>query len=268
MCAAPRRKRYRLYVDESGDHTYQATSEPGKRYLGLAGVVVESDYYRTRFHPELEKLKQYHFPHSPDEPVILHRKEIVNKGGPFWRLRDTQKEAAFNADLLAFLSAQSYVVIAVVIDKVAHFERYGSSAWHPYHYCLTAMLERYAGILNFHNAEGDVMAESRGATEDRRLAEAYLRLYTGGTYFHGANFFQAAFTTKSVKLKPKQANIAGLQVADLLAHPCKLQVLDDEGLLPEGLPPFARRVTQAIAGKYNQQVYEGRVRGYGKMLLK
>lgn len=268
MSAGGTRRRYRLYVDESGDHTYHATSDPGKRYLGLLGVAIESEYYRSNFHPQLEALKQRHFPHSPDEPVLLHRKDIVNRRGPFWRLRDPDDEAAFDADLLAFLSAQSYVIIAVVIDKVAHFERYGSSAWHPYHYCLTAMLERYAGLLNFHNAEGDVMAESRGGTEDRQLSQAYLRVHAAGTFSHGLDFFQACLTTKNLKLKRKQANIAGLQVADLLAHPCRLDVLNDEGLLPTGLPPFAAQLASVIASKYNGRARQNRVSGYGKVLLK
>ena len=50
----------------------------------------------------MEKLKQKHFPHNPDEPVILHRKDIINRIGPFWRLRDEVKEKAFDDDLLGF----------------------------------------------------------------------------------------------------------------------------------------------------------------------
>ena len=84
-------KRYRLYVDESGDHTYYELKEPAKRYLGLTGIFIEGEYYRTTFQPEIERLKQKHFPHSPDEPVILHRQDILNRTGPFWRLRDKAK---------------------------------------------------------------------------------------------------------------------------------------------------------------------------------
>jgi len=29
-------KRYRLYIDESGDHTYSEENKPEKRYLGIA----------------------------------------------------------------------------------------------------------------------------------------------------------------------------------------------------------------------------------------
>ena len=45
--------RYRMYVDESGDHVMDPSkwSSPDARYLGLTGVVIASDTYRTRTHP-------------------------------------------------------------------------------------------------------------------------------------------------------------------------------------------------------------------------
>jgi len=162
-------KRYRLYVDESGDHTYYKLEDPARRYLGLIGIFIETEYYRTTFQPEVEGFKQEHFPYNPDEPVILHREDIINRRGPFWRLRDTEKERAFNEDFLQFIEEQDYCIITVVIDKKAHIERYGKAAYHPYHYCLAALLERYCGFLNFYNAQGDVLAESRGGTEDQQL---------------------------------------------------------------------------------------------------
>jgi len=116
-------KRYRLYVDESGDHAYYRLADPAKRYLGLTGIFLESEYYRTTFQPQMERLKQRHFPHSPDEPVILHREDIINRRGPFWRLRDLESEKAFNEDFLQFLKEQDYCVITVVIDKKTHIER-------------------------------------------------------------------------------------------------------------------------------------------------
>lgn len=154
--------RYRLYVDESGDHTYHKIDEPAKRYLGLIGCVVESEVYRTKLQPDLERLKQRHFPHNPDEPVIFHRSDLINRRGPFRRLRDQENERAFNLDLLAFFKNQEYTIVAVVIDKKTHIIRYQEAAFHPYHYCLVVLLERYCGWLHFHNAKGDVLAESRG----------------------------------------------------------------------------------------------------------
>jgi len=260
-------KLYRMYIDESGDHTYYEEEDPAKRYLGLTGTLIEYEYYRTTFQPQLELLKQKHFPHSPDEPVILHRADIVNRRGSFWRLRDPEKEKAFNEALLQFLKEQVYCIITVVIDKNSHIKRYADAAYHPYHYCLTAMLERYCGYLNFYNARGDVLAESRGGVEDRQLKIAYRSLYEEGTYYRGINFFQKALTSGEIKLKPKWKNIAGLQLSDLLAYPSKQEILIEERRINDPGDNFGKQICQCIQVKYNKHVYEGRIRGYGKNFL-
>jgi hypothetical protein len=261
-------KRYRLYVDESGDHTYVDLQDPAKRYLALTGCIVEVETYRAQFHPALEQLKQQHFPHSPDEPVILHRKEIINRSGPFWRLREPANQQAFNVDLLHFLRDQDYLLITVVIDKQAHAERYGVAAFHPYHYCLAALLERYCGFLNRFNAQGDVMAESRGGAEDSQLKAAYQNLYRSGTRFHDVAFFQRVLTSKEVKLKPKSANIAGLQVADLLAYPSKQHILRSASRIMDSGDTFGEEICRAVAAKHNRRLGDGRVAGYGQVFLR
>jgi hypothetical protein len=260
-------KLFRIYIDESGDHTYHMLGEPAKRYLGLTGCIVGAEYYRVRLHGDLEALKQKHFPHDPDEPVILHRNEIINCRGPFWRLRDAQARTRFNEDILRFLHDQQYRLITVVIDKKSHQERYGPSALHPYHYCLAALLERYCGFLNFYNARGDVMAENRQGAEDRKLQAAYTMLHEAGTQWRGRDFFCNVLTSKKLKLKSKAANIAGLQVADLLAYPSKQEVLVEQARI-DRMGTFGATICAAIAGKYNQHVRDGRVKGYGKVFLK
>jgi len=259
-------KRYRLYIDESGDHAYGEIEDPTKRYLGLTGVIVEGESYRTQFQPALEQLKQTHFPHNPDEPVVLHRTDLVNRRGPFWRLRNPQNEQRFNEDLLRFLVDQDYRLVTVVIDKKAHIERYGKAAYHPYHYCLAALMERYCDFLNHFSAQGDVMAESRGGTEDRQLRAAYRMLYENGTYLHDATFFQRVLTSNEIKLKPKAANIAGLQLADLLAYPCKQDILAKKGKIEDPGEVFGKDIWRCVAFKYNRH-RDGQVKGYGQVFL-
>jgi len=260
--------RYRLYVDESGDHTYHEIDDPAKRYLGLIGCIIESENYRTKLQPELENLKQKHFPHNPDEPIILHRSDLINKRGPFWRLREKVNENAFNLDLLAFFKEQEYTIIEVVIDKKTHIIRYQEAAFHPYHYCLVVLLERFCGWLHFHNAKGDVLSESRGGTEDRELKGAYARAYNDGTQFREPSFFQSALTSKEIKLKRKNENIAGLQLADLLAYPIKQEILFEDNRISDIGDVFGKEVCKAIMTKYNKHFYNGRIYGYGKVFLK
>ncbi len=261
-------KAYRIYVDESGDHTYRRLDDTPGRYFGLTGIIVEAEVYTSAFQPSLEALKKKHFPNHPDEPpVVLHRADMIEAKRAFWPLRDAGKRAAWDNDILAFLVEHHYRLITVVIDKKSHTERYGEAAFHPYDFCLTMMLERYCGYLRFLGTHGDVMIEQRGKTEDAQLQAAYNKLCLVGTQFHPGKFFADVLTSKDIKFRRKEANIAGLQVSDLLAYPSKQEILHDNRCIT-ALTPFEAKVKSAIAGKYNRQVYRNRITGYGKVFLK
>lgn len=258
---------YRLYIDESGDHTYNDLGDPSKRYLGITGIIFKKEEY-VAFAANLEHLKVKHFSHDPDEPLIFTRSAITNKRGLFGKLNDPTKEIAFNTDILALFRHSAYRIITVVIDKKAHIERYDSAAWHPYHYGLMAMLERYCGFLKFKNARGDVIAEARGKREDDGLRLAFSDAYLSGTWYYGSQFFKNTLTSPKLKLKPKEKNIAGLQLSDLLAYPTKNEILLDHKRIKEPGNKFWRQITEAIANKYNNRAATGVVSGYGKIFLK
>lgn len=67
--------------------------------------------------------------------------------------------------------------------------------------------------------------------------------------------------------KPKMLNIAGLQIADILAHPVKRDVLRDRKRIDSLGGAFAERIIAVATAKYNSQRYDGRIRGYGRILL-
>jgi hypothetical protein len=69
----------------------------------------------------------------------------------------------------------------VVIDKLKHSQRYQVWRFDPYHYCLAILVERYVLWLRAQKSVGDVMAESRGGKEDRRLKDSFNRVFTGGS---------------------------------------------------------------------------------------
>jgi len=68
-------------------------------------------------------------------------------------------------------------------------------------------------------------------------------------------------------VKPKSANIAGLQLADLLANPLRKGVLLEKGKVQGPLAPFAERISEVVKDKFNRHLYNGRVEGYGKVLF-
>lgn len=261
------KKRYRIYIDESGDHTFSGFERPEKRFLGITGIIFSHEHYRNFFHPNFSGLKQKHFPHNPDDPIIFHRKELISKKWPFCSLKNPENEKKFNDDFLSLLIQEEYSIISVVIDKKVHVDRYQELAFHPYHYCLVAILERYCGFLNFYNADGDVMAESRGGKEDMQLKEAYQRVFESGTQFRSIDFFQSTLTSKEIKIKKKEENILGLQLADLLAHPCKNEILFEKGEIQKQNDAFGLAICKNISKKYNRRQLFDQVDGYGKVFL-
>jgi len=261
----PPDQRYRLYVDESGDHVYEHLADERHRYLCLLGCWFRGDSYE-RFHADLEAFEKQHVPRSPDEPVILHREDIVNHRGPFWRLRDQTARAAFDDGLVKLVADASFTLVAVVIDKAGLRAKYPTPS-HPYHLALGFMLQRYCGYLNHVSRRGDVMAESRGGREDRLLMDSHERVYGQGVWMTHAADFQRALTSRQLKVKPKTSNIAGLQLADILAHPVRDMVLAYYGRRGEEFAPFSSRILVAVKNKYNRQLYSGNAEGYGFVLF-
>ncbi|MBC8358133.1 MAG: DUF3800 domain-containing protein [Candidatus Aminicenantes bacterium] len=260
-----------MYIDESGDHYYYdytktRYNKPSERYLALMGIAMNKDV-RKQAHLDLEELKHNHFNSDPDDPIILHRKEIIHKQGPFYVLQDPEKEKAFNNDLIDFLKALDFVLIIVVVDKKHLIETHGKSAYHPYHFALTAMMERYCGYLNFWNSKGDIWAEERGKKEDRKLKEEYLNPFDNGTYYYKPSFFQRALTSKKIKTRSKKANITGLQIADLLVHPCKQRFLLKKEIITHENIKFGKHICDCVKDKYNVQIYSGKIEGYGKVFI-
>ena len=67
----------------------------------------------------------------------------------------------------------------------------------------------------------------------------------------------------ALKIKLKANNIAGLQLADLVAHPIRNEILTEQGLLGKPLRPFAGKVIEILQKKYDQRGE----RSFGKKFL-
>lgn len=255
--------KYRLYVDEVGNSDLESSDNPNHRFLSLTGVILNISDVRSVVHPQMEAIKAKYFRHHPDEPVIFHRKELINRKSPFDSLRDPTTRMRFDRELLALLESWQYTVISVCLDKKSQKQTYTAWRYDPYHYCLAILLERFVFFLNRREARGDVMAESRGGKADRRLKDSFARLWERGTDYVDPGQFQGTLTSKQLKVKAKHNNIAGLQLADLLAHPSRNEILKEHGLWEKDIAPFAQRIIRILQGKYDQ--HGGR--RFGKKLL-
>jgi hypothetical protein len=257
--------KYRIYIDEVGNSDLDSSTDPNHRYLSLTGVIFELEYVKNTQTNELEQLKEKYFGSHPDEPIILHRKELVNKKYPFNRLKNKEIELNFNADFLSYLENWDYTIITVLIDKYEHKQQYNVWRYDPYHYCLAIILERYYKFLVDRNAVGDVMIESRGGKEDIRLKNSFKRIFIDGTNFIRGDGFQKVITSKELKVKSKSSNIAGLQIADVVAYPSRQFVFEEFGIEKKLKVTFNDEIISRIKSKYLNK--KGRIKGYGIKLL-
>ena len=256
-------KKHRIYVDEVGNSDLESSDDPNHRFLSLTGVIIELGYVEDTFFPEMEALKSKYFKSHPDEPVTFHRKEMLNAKAPFEALRDQTLRVRFDNEILGKMASWEYTVISVCLDKKNHKETYTTWRYDPYHYCLAMLLERFVFFLDGVDGRGDMLAESRGGKEDRRLKDSFARLWREGTDYLEPGRIQHRLTSKQLKVKTKSNNIAGLQLADLLAHPSRCEMMEERGFLDRALPPFGKKIIDILQSKYSQQ--GGRI--YGKKFI-
>lgn len=260
---------FRLYIDEVGNHDLESSDNPNERFLTLFGAWIEDTEITDVIQPQMREIKREFFQQDPDEAVIFHRKKISRFQGPFKILySDVEKRREFGDRMLRAFEEWPYTAVAVTIDKREHVDKY--SVWHyePYHYCLEVLLERYVLFLHYGDHRGDVMIEARFPTVDRKLAASYHRIFQKGTDHIPENIFQATLTSSRLKIKEKRQNIAGLQLADLLAHPAQYDVLKEFGLVEVHKSDYGRKIAKILNdSKYNRDPRTGKVIGYGKKLL-
>ncbi len=259
-----KKEKYRMYVDEVGNPDMGNTDNPNHRFLSLTGVIISLNIVQTVLHPEFERIKGIYFNHHPDDPIIFHRKELVNKKHPFENLRDDAICEQFNEELLLLMDRMEFRVITVVIDKLEHNRRYITWKYEPYHYLMKLLIERYVLYLERGGRIGDVMAESRGGKEDMRLKRSYRRVMDEGTEYITSDRIKTVLTSMELKVKPKLNNIAGLQLADLVAHPSRREILlDNKKIDDTRINIFGDRIIAILQDKYDND--GGRI--YGKKLL-
>jgi len=262
-----KKNKYRIYIDEVGNSDLNSSDNPNHRFLSLTGLIFELNYIRNIVVPEIDSFKQKFFPsHHPDEPIILHRKEIVNKKYPFNNLKNKELEENFNSELLRILNDLEYTIVSVVIDKKTYKEKYKEWKDDPYHYCLKILIERFYYFLKKTNAIGDVMVESRGGKEDKRLKDSFSKIYSYGTEFVRSKDIQCYLTSKELKVKPKNSNIAGLQLADLIAHPSRRFIFKYYNLIEIKKNIFGDQIIEIIKNKYYSGI-NNELDGYGIKVL-
>jgi hypothetical protein len=255
---------YRLFIDEAGHDNLKSANNPNERYLCLLGIIINLEEANQHLTETMDALKLSVFNTTN---VVLHRREIIDKKTPpFDLLSNPKTRALFDDGLLKLIADCNYTVIAVLIDKKEHIDTYQVWRAYPYHYCFKAMMERYALHLGNLGASGDVMAEWRGVKPNRKLEDAYKYIYTRGTEYLGPTRFQQVLSSGQLKISKKEANIAGVQLADLLANPTYRHLLCKKKN-EEMKAPYGKKVVEILeASKYRRNA-RGKIDGFGIKFL-
>lgn len=204
-----------VYVDESGDHGLEVI-DSAYPYFVLAFCIFEKVTYINEVVPDLQNFKFEFFGH---DMVILHEQEIRKSKPPFNILFDQQVRHVFMESLTNLIARASFTIIASVIDKSAHLNRYGQYAYNPYELSLLFCMERLQYFLqkkNIAQRPTHIILERRGRKEDDEL-ELVFRRYCDQNNFS----FHPVFAHK-------QNNSAGLQLADLVARPIGRYVMNPQ----------------------------------------
>lgn len=259
---------YRLYTDEVGHASFKNCELADRRFLSLTGVACRLEDVRTTVSPELTRIKEAHFDAHPDDepPLVLHRKDLLDRRGPFNRLLDPERGRAFDAAIYDALERWPYTVFTAVLDKHAFQEQRPASRPEAYAHVLGALVACYARWLGDRQSRGDVLVESRGGKEDMALKRAFHLLVTSGGPDTPADEIRPAMNSDQLKVSRKQANVPGLQLADLLAHPSAGAVQAGHGF---GTRPadFGGRVVDLLDLHKYARLTDGKVENVGCLWL-
>jgi hypothetical protein len=111
-----------------------------------------------------------------------------------------------------------------------------------------------------------MMFESRGGKEDMRLKRSFRLIMETGTHNLSAEDLGLHLTSHELKVKSKQANIAGLQVADLIAHPARRWCFKNFYDMPDTRSTFGDLVIEILElEKFFR--YRGVIKSYGAKKL-
>lgn len=206
-----------LYIDETGDHSLSKIDDQYPIFV-LSGVLVDDGYHDTQLTNRLNSLKTEFF---GTKDIVLHSKEMTHPQSANSRLYlkflDASFRKRFYKSFENMLDSLDVSIVACVILKNKHFANYGLEAKDPYLLSFDNLLNRL--IFDLSNQEkGRIVAEGRNSVLDNQLEIAFL-----STRIEGTNKVQPAEIKlkidKNITFKEKSDNIAGLQIADMVASP-------------------------------------------------
>jgi hypothetical protein len=206
-----------LFLDESGDHSLSKV-DPQHPVFVLCGILMDENYHQTTATLALNSFKQSLFGRTD---IILHTLDFTRNQSGFEEMKNHEFRERFFDGLRGLIQQLEFKIVACAIKKQEHLSRYGLNAIDPYILSLSVLLERF--VFECGSKQGTVVAESRDRTLNNALELAFLDLKIRGTRYLSAT--KVAQRIQNLAIRKKSENLAGLQLADVVATPIARHVL-------------------------------------------
>lgn len=200
-----------LFLDESGDHSLSII-DPQFLVFVLCGIIMDEDYHRTIATERLNAFKMALF---GNRKIILHTADFTRNKSGFEAMSTHEFRGRFFNALQVLIQELDFKIVACVIKKQDHLQKYGLNALDPYLLSLSILVERF--IFESRSSGGTIVAEARNPTLNNALELAFLDLKIRGTTFISPTKVQKRI--HNFAIRQKKDNIAGLQIADVVATP-------------------------------------------------
>lgn len=214
---------YYLYIDECGDQNLE-TFSPTFPIFTLCGILVREDKV-SLLEEQIRSLKKEFW---GDRQIILHSRDIRKCQNGFEILFDLNVKQRFYEVVNRILGQENvYVIVSCSILKEPYIRQFGKLN-DVYGQSLSFVLERAIFYVDNHcedeNGTISAIVERRGKREDRNLRNYYEQLLEKGTYWVTPERMRKRMM--GLDFKWKSEDIAGLQIADLIAYPLTRHVLN------------------------------------------
>lgn len=240
-----------VYIDECGSHNL--TRDREFQAFVLAAVIVPDDEY-LRLESQWRDWKETNLGAASK---LVHEPDVRRGRGSFWFEGNAVKQSEARDSLQECLDELQFHALVCVINRPAYLEEIGVQALdeslpaHPYLMTLDFLMERLVMILDtqFNGARASVVAEARGTMDDALLQQEYVRLLVDGTSYVSNAWFRQQLAP-GIEFQRKEDNVAGLELADLLARPCGEKVLAPE-TTPDRWLSFRAKLCQGQETKHS-----------------
>lgn len=214
---------YYLYIDECGDQNLE-TFSPTFPIFTLCGILVREDKV-SLLEEQIRSLKKEFW---DDRQIILHSRDIRKCQNGFEILFDLNVKQRFYEVVNRILGQENvYVIVSCSILKEPYIRQFGKLN-DVYGQSLSFVLERAIFYVDNHckdeNGTISAIVERRGKREDRNLRNYYEQLLEKGTYWVTPERMRKRMM--GLDFKWKSEDLAGLQIADLIAYPLTRHVLN------------------------------------------